>query len=147
MRVNRSLDMVHPLLRADVATTQKLITKHRLPFRLFETGRDRDRQQFLMQSGKVKVPNTGHMYNLENDPPLYTTAIAFVMNNNSSWSWNLRDATTAAWYALFGQLVLDVCPNLDWGGLNRKATDYTLFTLKKQVIFDNLFQYPCVLPV
>ncbi len=147
MRVDRSTEMLHPLLKKNVTLIQQLIKKHNLPFRLFETSRDHTRQQWLLDTGKIKNPvqGQGHLYNLDNDPPLYTISLAYVYYDRN-WSWNLRDNTISSWYTLFGNLVLDNCPELTWGGLNRKSADLTLFSLRASVIYDNLDQYPCVLP-
>ena len=145
-KVNRNTDCCHPLLQEALGKISTLIRKHNLPFQLFETSRSHERQEWLMKTGKMKVPNTGHMCDLTNEPPLYTTAVAFVYKQGTQWSWNLRDTTVQAWYQLFGNLVQDICPELDWGGADRKNQDYTLFSLRTQVIYANLETTPCVIP-
>lgn len=84
-----------------------------------------------------------HLYNVENDPPLYATAIDYVYYNGK-WSWNLRDGTVSSWYYLFGNLVLDICPELQWAGLHRKATNLNHFELRQSVILDSIETIPCV---
>ena len=144
--VNRNIDSCHPLLQESIQKIQTLIRKHNLPFCLFETERSHERQEWLLKTGKMKFPNSGHMCNLDNSPPLYTTTVAFVCKQDGRWSWNLRDSTTQAWYKLFGNLVLDVCPELAWGGLDRHNQDYTSFQLRSQIIYSSLDTFPCVLP-
>lgn len=144
MKINRHLDHVHPVL-ADVANRieRDVIQKHCAPFKLFETSRDNERHTTLLQRGKTKDVVSMHLFNLENDPPLYCTALDYVYYVNK-WSWNMRDATVIAWYELFGNLVLDACPELIWGGMSRKSKNYNHFELRQSVIFDNMAQIPCV---
>ena len=144
--IDRSTEFVHPLLKNSIEKIQKrVITKHNAPFRLFETARDHERQQKLLSTGKCQTPITGHLFDFTSTPKLYCTSVTYVYYDNR-WSWNLRDTSIACWYRLFGNLVLDVCPELLWGGSDRKATDYTLFSLSSEVIYNNLNQYPCILP-
>jgi len=114
--------------------------------RLFETGRDHSRHEILINKGKTKDLISRHLYNLENDPPLYATAIDYVYYDQK-WSWNLRDGTTTAWYILFGNLVLDLCPELKWGAYNRKSVNYCHFELRYAVIQSKLDDTPCVMPL
>ena len=146
MNIQRDFNTLHPLLLNNVKKIAKIITDYNLPMKLFETGRSHDRHQWLLDTGKIKDPmqGIGHLHNLKMDPPLYTTSVVYVYFDNN-WSWNLRDITIAAWYNLFGNLVLDKCPELEWGGANRKSQDLTLFSLKSSVIYDNLDKYPCTL--
>lgn len=145
MRVIRELGMVHPALVEIVKRIQaQVIEKHKAPFRLFESGREHDRQQVLLSKGLTQTCLSRHLYDLTNDPPLYATAIDYVYFFDR-WSWNLRDNTVCSWYTLFGNLVLDTCSELVWGGSNRKYTNYTHFELKKDFVIDNMDKYPCVL--
>ena len=146
MKIQRTTETLHPLLVTIVNRVQKeVILKHNIPMRLFETGRDHDRHSTLVQRGKTKDILSRHLYNLENDPPLYTTAVDYVFYDGR-WSWNLRDATTKYWYVLFGHLVLDICPEMEWNGMNRKSINYCHFQLKESTINNNLDKYPCVTP-
>ena len=146
MKIQRNTEMLHPILIECVAKIQKdVIEAHNAPVRLFESGRVHERHNMLIQRGKTKDIVSRHLYNLDNDPPLYTTAIDYVFYDGR-WSWNLRDSTTAAWYILFGNLVLDTCPSLEWAGQNRKATNYCHFQLRNAVLIDNLDIIPCVVP-
>ena len=63
---------------------------------------------------------------------------------DEKWSWNLRDSTIMSWYILFGNLVLDLCPELSWRGFNRKNVNYCHFELRQAIIIDNLDKFPCV---
>ena len=119
---------------------------HNIPIRLFETGRTHERHSILINKGKTKDLASRHLYNLENDPILYSTAIDYVYFDNK-WSWNLRDSTIQSWYALFGNLVLDICPELNWGGFNRKSVNYNHFELRREIIINNLELIPCVIPL
>jgi len=111
--------------------------------RLFETGRDHDRHEMLVKKGKTKDIVSRHLYNLQNVPPLLTTAVDYVYFD-TKWSWNLRDSTVNSWYLTFGNLVLDVCPELQWSGMNRKSVNFCHFEIKRQVLVDNLKNTPCV---
>lgn len=144
MKIQRATEFLHPLMLDIVIRIEnKVIVKHNAPFRLFETGREKERHAILVQRGKTKDLISKHLYNLENDPPLYATAIDYV-NYTGKWSWNLRNSTIQSWYLLFGNLVLDECPELIWGGLNRISTNFNHFELNQAVVIDNLDKYPCV---
>lgn len=146
MKIQRAIDTLHPLM-VDCVTKiqQQVIEAHRMPVRLFETGRVHERHNMLIQRGKTKDIVSRHLYNLDNDPPLYATAVDYVFYDGR-WSWNLRDTTVQSWYILFGNLVLDVCPELEWGGQNRKSTNYCHFQLRADVLINNLDTVPCVTP-
>ena len=145
MKIKRSVDMLHPILVDCVRRINtKIIDAHNVPMRLFETGREHDRQQMLLSKGKTKDVVCRHLFNLEHSPPLYCVAVDYVHFDNK-WSWNLRDSTINSWYIIFGNLVLDVCPELQWSGMNRKSVNYCHFELKKQVLIDNYKNIPCVI--
>jgi len=147
MKIQRSTEMLHPLLVEKIKIIQKeIIDFHNLPIRLFETGRDHERHAYLLDKGKTKDLFSKHLYNLENDPPLLATAIDYVFYDKK-WSWNLRDSTIVSWYLIFGNLVLDLFPDLEWAGVNRKSTNYCHFQLKKETLMRNLNEYPCVCPL
>ena len=138
--------MLHPIILSCINRIQSdIIESHNVPMKLFETGRTHDRQQTLIHKGKTKDILSRHTYNLENDPPLYTTAVDYVFYNGR-WSWNLRDSTVSLWYQLFGHMVLDICPELEWGGERRKAVNYCHFQLRESALLGELDRYPCVLP-
>jgi len=146
MKILRTTEMLHPVLRDCIERIQKkVIDTHNAPIRLFETGRDHDRQQTLIQKGKTKDLISLHSFNLENNPPLYATAVDYVFYDGK-WSWNLRDKTVQAWYELFGNLALDVCPELEWAGFNRKSINYCHFQLRYAILLENLEKIPCVTP-
>lgn len=146
MKVNRELTMLHPVLKDCWGRIKKeIIEVHNAPFRLFETGREHDRQQGLLSKGRTRDLLSRHLYNLENDPPLYTTAIDIIYYDGK-WSWNLRDQSIVSWYILFGNLVLDKCPELEWRGRDRKYCNYGHFQLRRDVLISNLDKYPCVCP-
>jgi len=143
MKVLKGTEMLHPLMVEVHKKIQKeVIDQHNMPFRLFETGRTHDRHQGLLKKGKTKDFISAHLFNLENDPPLYTTALDYVYYDGK-WSWNIRSATVRQWYKMFGNLVLDTCPELTWGGMNRVSTNYNHFQLKQAIVIDNLDKFPC----
>ena len=74
-----------------------------------------------------------HFYNLEVDPPLFARAMNYVYYDGR-WSWNIRDIRIRRWMQLFGELVLDLCPELVWGGHYRIRQDYTYFQLSPKVL-------------
>ncbi len=144
MKLHRDLHLLHPLLRESALKIQKeIINVYNVPIRVFETGRNSDRHSFLLSKGKTKDIVSCHLCNLLNDPPLYSTAIDYVFYDDK-WSWNLRDSTVMSWYTLFGNLVLDLCPELQWSGMNRKAINFCHFKLKQDIIIANLKMIPCV---
>ncbi len=146
MKIQRSTEMLHPILKENIKKIQKeIIDTYNIPIRLFETGRTHSRHQMLLDKGKTKEAISMHLYNLSNTPPLYTTAVDYVVYNGK-WSWNLRDSTVSSWYALFGNLVMDICPELIWSGLNRKSVNFCHFELSKESIYSNIEKIPCVVP-
>ena len=145
MKVIKDVSVLHPLLHDIVNRIQaKVIDKHNAPMRLFETGRLHDRHQALLSSGATKNIISKHLYDLNLTPPLYATAVDYVYFDER-WSWNLRNSTVASWYSLFGNLVLDICPELIWGGMDRKSSNLTHFELRERIIYDNIEKYPCLL--
>ena len=145
MKIQRSVETLHPILIQSVKKIQKdIIDPFSIPIRLFETGRSSERHEFLLKKGKTRNVLSRHIYDLNNSPPLYASAVDYVYYNNK-WSWNLRNSTILAWYHLFGNLVSDVCPELNWFGYNRENINYCHFELKQSVIIQNLNKINCVL--
>ncbi len=144
MKIIRTVDPLHPILKLSVQKIQNLIDIHNIPIRLFETGRLHERHEFLLQRGKTREVISKHIFNLNSEPKLYATAVDYVYFDNK-WSWNLRDSTVFSWYVLFGNLVLDNCPEINWYGLNRKSQNFTHFELKSSIIEQNINNYPCVI--
>lgn len=144
MKIYKDTEMLHPILTKQVKKIQiEIIDPYNMPIKLFETGRTHDRHETLINRGRTKDLISGHLYNLENDPPLYASAIDYVFYDGR-WSWNLRDSTIHAWYTLFGNLVLDTCPELEWFGMNRKSVNLCHFILKGKIMQENLDIIPCV---
>ncbi len=144
MKIFRTTEMLHPLMQNCVARIQRdVIDLHSMPIRLFETGRAHERHKILLERGKSTDIMSGHLFNLENNPPLYATAVDFVYYD-TKWSWNLRDSTVASWYQLFGNSVLDICPELKWSGQNRKSVNFCHFYLREDVILEFIDRIPCV---
>lgn len=146
MQVHTNLEYTHPLLTEAIQKiNNEVIAGHKMPFKVFETSREHDRHRVLMMKGKTRNPISRHLFNLENDPPLYCTAVDYVFYDGK-WSWNIRNSTIQSWYVLFGNLVLDKCPELDWGGANRSSVNYCHFQLKEGIVINNLDKIPCVIP-
>jgi hypothetical protein len=146
MKIDRTTEACHPVLADCIKRINTdVIQAHNTPMRLFEAGRTHDRHNMLIQRGKTKDIVSRHLYNLDNDPPLFATAVDYVYYDKK-WSWNLRDNTVQSWFILFGNLVLDVCPELEWGGQNRKSTNYCHFQLRRAILIENLDKIPCVAP-
>jgi len=132
MQINRDFNHTHPALISSIKKIQKeIIDSHNFPMKIFETSRNQERQTFLLEKGKTKETSSSHLYDLDTNPPLYSTAVDYVYYKNH-WSWNLRDTSIVSWYILFGNLVLDLCPELIWEGNNRKSVNFTHFELKKE---------------
>lgn len=145
MKVIRDTCMIHPILVGVVQRVQtEIIDRHNTPMRLFETGRSHERHQSLLTKGVTHNLLSSHLYDLTRTPPLYATAVKYAYFDER-WSWNLRDSTTAAWYVVFGNMVMDLCPEVIWGGLRRKSTNLSHFELRSSVIEANMDKYPCVL--
>lgn len=145
MKIQRNINVLHPTLTACVKKIQSsIIDTYNVPIRLFETGRSHERHETLINKGKTKNIVSKHLYNLDNDPPLYASAVDYVYYDKK-WSWNLRDSTIIAWYILFGNLVLDTCPELQWSGFDRKSINYCHFELKYDIILSKQDEFPCVL--
>jgi len=145
MKIQRSLENLHPTMAECVRRIQKkVIDAHNIPVRLFETGREHDRHEMLVRKGKTKDIISHHLYDLKNDPPLYATAVDYVFFD-TKWSWNLRNSTTNAWYILFGNLVLDECPELQWSGMNRKSVNFCHFEIKRKILIESMKDIPCVI--
>ena len=146
MKIQRGIEMCHPILVKSIKRIQtRIIDVHKPPIKLFETGRAHDRHQMLIQKGKTRDIISRHLYTFENDPVLYCTAVDFVYYDGK-WSWNLRDSTVQTWYILFGNLVLDICPELEWAGRNRKSRNYCHYQLKRSILVDDIENTPCVVP-
>lgn len=145
MQVSKDFTYTHPLLKEiHFRIQEEVIKKHNAPFRLFETSRDFERHQMLLTKGRTMNVLSRHLYNMEYEQPLYCTAMDYVFYNGK-WSWNLRDQTIVSWYILFGNLVLDACPELTWDGNSRKYTNYTHFQLKERVVLESIEKFPCTL--
>lgn len=145
-QVQTSLDMLHPIMKECCKRIQlEVIHKYNAPFKIFETGRTHERQQHLLNKGRTQNPLSKHLYSLDNDPPLYSVAVDYVYYKEIKWSWNLRDQTIMSWYSLFGNLVLDCCPELEWGANNRKSMNYTHFQLREDVVVEYFSKFPCII--
>ena len=140
-----STEMLHPILADCIERIKEsVIHKHSMPFKVFETGRSHERHQTLLSKGRTQNVFSKHLFDLDANPPLYSVAVDYVFYDGK-WSWNLRDQTILSWYVLFGNLVLDCCPELKWNGNSRKSTNYTHFELRESTVIDNIEKYPCVL--
>jgi len=140
------LEFLHPILQESCISIQTdVIRKYNMPFRLFETGRSTERHRHLLSKGRTQDVLSNHLYDFsDKDSPLYAIAVDFVYFDGK-WSWNLRDKTILAWYELFGNLVLDRCPELEWGAVNRKRSNLNHFNLRSSVIEDRFETFPCIL--
>lgn len=144
-KIITTLDNTHPILadyikRIDV----NIIKRYNIPMRLFETSRTQARHEMLLNKGKTNDMLSMHLFNPDSDPVKYSLAVDYVYYKNK-WSWNLRDNTIRSWYVLFGNLVLDECPELIWAGMKRKSVNYNHFELKRDAALDNYDTIPCVI--
>lgn len=143
-KIIKDLRVVHPLLKTAHHRIQKeVIDAYNIPMRLFETGRTTERHMQLVNKGKENSLISPFIFNLESDPILYSTALSYVYFDQK-WSWNLRDGTIRYWYLLFGNLILDECPELEWGANNRKNQNFSLFSLNSVTVNSNQNKIPCV---
>jgi hypothetical protein len=145
LQVQDGLQYLHPILKDSCEKIQKeVIKKYNMPFRLFETGRTQERHNHLLSKGRTQDVFSHHLHNLEVFPSLYSIAVDYVYYDGK-WSWNLRDKTVMAWYELFGNLVLNACPELTWAASNRKRSNLNHFTLRQEVIEAEFDKFPCIL--
>lgn len=136
MQQLREIELLHPRIRRCIHEINKeVINRHSAPFRLFECARTTSRQAQLVEKGRQKTLVSRLIYNMDSDPPVYSTAFHYVyFTADTGWSWNIRSATISAWYHLFAQLVLDQCPMLDWGGYMRDNVDFSYFELRSSLL-------------
>lgn len=133
-KVLRDPELLHPILRAHIEHIQReVIERHSLPFRLFETGRTRERQADLVEKRRARTLVSRQFFDLDRDPPLYATGFNFVYFSQR-WSWDVRNRTIVAWYQILGELSLDLVPDLEWAGYWRSCSDYTFFQLRHSVL-------------
>lgn len=130
----RDLDLLHPILRDHVQTIQtSVIGRYSMPFRLFETGRTKQRQAELVEKRRARSLISEQFFDLDREPPLYSTGFNLV-HYVRRWSWDVRNRTILSWYQLLGELVLDAVPDLEWSGYSRSCSDYTHFRLKRSAL-------------
>lgn len=133
-QVLRDPELLHPVLREHVASIQReVIERHSMPFKLFETGRTRERQADLVEKRRARTLVSRQFFDLDRDPELYSTGFNLV-HFSRRWSWDVRNRTIVAWYQLLGELVLDLVPDLEWAGYWRSCSDYTFFQLRHSVL-------------
>lgn len=136
-QILRDVKLLHPIAQDCHSRIQKqIIEKYSVPFRLFETGRLIERQAVLVRKGKSTTLVSRHFFRIDTTPKVLSTAIDYVYYQGY-WSWDLRRATVKAWYELFGELVLDLCPELEWGRYDRSRADYNHFQLRQDILDSN----------
>lgn len=130
----RDVELLHPVLRDHMVTIQRdVIARHSMPFRLFETGRTKERQADMVEKRRERTLITQQFFDLDRDPPLYSTGFNLVYYVRR-WSWDVRNRRILAWYQLLGELVLDAVPDLEWAGYWRSCSNYTYFQLRRSVL-------------
>jgi len=133
-QVLRDPELLHPILREHVAHIQReVIERHSMPFKLFETGRTRERQADLVEKRRARTLVSRQFFDVEREPPLYSTGFNLV-HFSRRWSWDVRNRTIVSWYQILGELVLDLVPDLEWAGYWRSCSDYTFFQLRHAVL-------------
>ena len=133
-QILRDPKLLHPILLDCHTRIQKqILGKYNCPLRLFETGRLVERQAVLVRKGKSTTLVSRHFFRIDTEPKVLSTAVDYVYHQGH-WSWDLRKASIKAWYELFGELVLDICPELDWGRNNRYRADHNHFELKQEIL-------------
>lgn len=133
-QVLRDVELLHPLLREHVRRIQhEIVDRHSMPFRLFETGRTRERQADLVEKRRARTLISQQFFDLDKTPALYSTGFNLV-HFSRRWSWDVRNRTILAWYQLVGELILDLVPDLEWAGYWRSCSDYTYFQLRRSVL-------------
>jgi hypothetical protein len=121
--MNRNLDDLDPELRKIVNKILKLIDKHQLPFRVFETLRSEKRQKILVKRGYSKTLKSKHLPNCKGK----SEAIDFVVYRKGRWTW---DDDIKYWYDILGILVTSNFENVRWGGHFHRFYDGSHFELK-----------------
>jgi len=133
-QVLRDVELLHPILRGHIEHIQhEVIERHSMPFRLFETGRTRERQADLVEKRRARTLVSRQFFDLDREPALYSTGFNLV-HFSRRWSWDVRNRTIVAWYQILGELVLDLVSDLEWAGYWRSCSDYTFFQLRHSVL-------------
>ncbi len=133
-QVLRDVELLHPVLREHVRRIQhEIVERHSMPFKLFETGRTRERQADLVEKRRARTLVSQQFFDLEREPAMYATGFNLV-HFSRRWSWDVRNRTILSWYQLLGELVLDLVPDLEWAGYWRSCSDYTYFQLRRSVL-------------
>lgn len=106
----------HPNLLDDKLLTiyndinDNILTYHRLPFKLFETLRTPERQQYLFDQGNSKTLNSRHLPNKLGK----SEAMDLVLYIDNKPTWDLK---YKFYYDFLGAIVLHKYKNeLRWGG-------------------------------
>lgn len=111
------LEYLHPDLRPYIEEIMELIDFHRLPFRIFETGRPIERQKKLVEAGASKTLNSKHILICNETEILqYAKAVDFVLyykekdSTDFTWSWvnrgdDAQKARDMAFYKCLAELI------------------------------------------
>lgn len=104
-----------------------IITFHRLPFKLFETLRTKERQQKLFDDGFSKTLNSRHLPNKLGK----SEAMDIVVYIDGKWSW---DNKHLFYYEFLGSKIMEKYSGiLKWGRDFKSFKDYPHFELIKSV--------------
>lgn len=103
-KVCREIGDLHPKMQEFVTEALRLIHKHRLPFKLFETIRTVERQKLLVAKGYSKTMRSKH---------LRGRAVDFVCYIDKKWSWSPKHHF---WYDILGLLLIKSLTGVTWGG-------------------------------
>ena len=118
VRVDRSLDSLVPKLKGICLDINGMIKYHRLPLRVYETGRSVERQRWLVGRGASKTMRSKH---------LKGRAVDYVVKINGDWSWKKEHHF---WIEILAKVVKNKFPELKWGGSFKNFYDFPHYQLR-----------------
>lgn len=102
-----------------------IIQGYRLPIKLFETRRTKERQQYLFDNKKSTTLNSRHLPNIRDKSEAFDVVV--LINGKPSW-----DKNSIPFYKFFGEMVMQKYPTqLEWGGNWKTFVDLPHFQMKK----------------
>ena len=116
--IHNDLDLLCPPLHNLVINILADIQHHRLPFKVFETGRTIERQEFLLDNGKTTIIDSKHLIEVDKNNNIIkkSEAVDFVihysaLNGSNIWSWaNIgnehQKARDMAYYRILKELIM-----------------------------------------
>lgn len=122
-KVLNGLEYLCPVLRLKVIYMQEQIKLLSLPVAVFETGRTRERQEYIMKQGFTRTLQSKHLINVSDNN--LSLAVDFVYYDEKGWSWDYENHEHE--YETLG--MIGKHQGLVWGADWKTFTDYPHFQL------------------